>query len=65
MGKSCFRLKSTEGEVRVSDQQMDKKKFTVNVKNATERTVNVSLLPATHIILDGSTPQNLMFDHDI
>ena len=52
-------------QVRVSDGTNEtRKNVTVNVRNATERTVNVSLLPATHIILDGSTPQNLMFDHE-
>lgn len=40
------------------------KNVTVKVKNAIERTVNLSLLPATHIILDGSTPQNLMYDYE-
>ena len=52
-------------QIRVSDgTNQTQRNVTVNVKNAIERTVNVSILPATHIILDGSTPQNLMYDHE-
>ena len=47
-------------QIRVSDgTNRTQRNVTVNVKNAIERTVNVSIFPATHIILDGSTPQNL------
>ena len=40
------------------------KVIVVNVRDAKENQLSFSLMPTTHIVLDGSTPQNLMYDFE-
>ena len=54
-----------KARIRVSDgTNATQRNVTINVTNSPVRNISASVLPATHIILDGSTPQNLMYDHE-
>lgn len=51
--------------VQVSDASNTvSKDVVVKIKNAQSRNLSVTASPATHIVMDGSTPSNLMYDYE-